>query len=373
MRRRLIITIACLVAVVAILAFIKYRQIRAAIEGGNWTPPPEAVTTVVVESSDWAGSLNAVGSAEAVNGVIVSADLPGVVEEINFESGSRVKAGQVLVRLDTRQERAQLASAKAQNDLAQLSLERMQGLLKKEAVAQSELDRAEAQARSAQATVAEIQATIDRKTIRAPFAGELGIRRVNLGQYLTGGDAVAPLQALDPIFVNFAVPQQDAGLLRPGSEVRVRVDGNDLSVTGKITAVNSIIDEATRNVEAQATFSNKTGELRPGMFVDVSVLLPTSTAVIALPASAVAYAPYGNSVYVVEDMEGPDGGTYRGVRQQFVKLGGGRGDLVAVLSGLNPGEEVVTSGVFKLRPSAAVQVNNEITPAESADPKPEDS
>jgi membrane fusion protein (multidrug efflux system) len=373
MRRRLIITIACLVAVVAILAFIKYRQIRAAIEGGNWTPPPEAVTTVVVESSDWAGSLNAVGSAEAVNGVIVSADLPGVVEEINFESGSRVKAGQVLVRLDTRQERAQLASAKAQNDLAQLSLERMQGLLKKEAVAQSELDRAEAQARSAQATVAEIQATIDRKTIRAPFAGELGIRRVNLGQYLTGGDAVAPLQALDPIFVNFAVPQQDAGLLRPGSEVRVRVDGNDLSDTGKITAVKSIIDEGTRNVEAQATFSNKTGELRPGMFVDVSVLLPTSTAVIALPASAVAYAPYGNSVYVVEDMEGPDGGTYRGVRQQFVKLGGGRGDLVAVLSGLNPGEEVVTSGVFKLRPSAAVQVNNEITPAESADPKPEDS
>jgi membrane fusion protein (multidrug efflux system) len=375
MARRMFITVAVLVVVIASIAFIKYRQIQVAIaQGSSFVPPPESVTTVIAQEVSWQGSLNAIGTVVAVNGVMVSADLPGMVEEILFESGSTVRAGEVLVRLDTRQEHAQLAAAEAQRDLAMLNLERARDLLEKGAVSQSDYDQVDAQARSANAQVDEIAAVIDRKTIRAPFEGVLGIRQVNLGQYLAGGDPVVQLQKRAPIYVNFSVPQQDAAALKPGTEVKVTaVRAEGVAATGRITAVNSVIDPSTRNVEAQATFANKDGALRPGMFVEVELVLSSSASVIALPASVVNYAPYGNSVFVVEDVTGPDGTTYRGVRQQFVKLGGGRGDQIAVLSGVKPGEEIVSSGVFKLRPGAAVQVNNEVQPSDSATPKPGDS
>jgi len=374
MKKRLFLVIAVIVVFVAALAFVKYRQIQAAIKGGAWSPPPEAVTTTVAASAEWEGTLHSIGTAVAVQGVTVSADLPGVVSSIEFESGRIAKKGEVLVRLDTSTERAQLASAVARRDLAQLDLERVKHLRDQNANSQADLDRAGAEAKQAEAAVAELEAVINRKTIRAPFAGVLGIRLVNLGQYLAGGDAVVSLQADAPIYVNFSVPQQNAAGLTRGTGVNVVKEGSsDVIAAGEINAVNSMIDPATRNVDAQAVFENKSGMLHPGMFCEVAVMLGKSATVVAVPASAIAYAPYGNSVFIVEDMDGPDGKKYKGVRQQFVKLGDARGDQVAVLSGVNAGQEVVTSGVFKLRSGAAVQVNNDITPSNTTDPKPADS
>jgi membrane fusion protein (multidrug efflux system) len=250
----------------------------------------------------------------------------------------------------------------------------MRGLREKGVISQAEFDRVQAESQQATAGKTEVGATIERKRIRAPFSGVLGLRQVNLGQYLSPGDAVVSLQVLDPIYVNFAVPQQDMAQLKVGAPVRVTAEGvAGLDATGKITAFDSVIDPQTRNVQVQATFPNPDGLLRPGMFVQAEVGLGAGRQVMPLPASAVNYAPYGDSVYVVEDMKGPDGKPYRGVRQQIVKLGPGRGDLIAVLSGIKPGEEIVTSGVFKLRPGAAVLVNNEVKPASSLAPEPEDS
>jgi membrane fusion protein (multidrug efflux system) len=371
----MIIMLVSVVIFLAAIGLVKYRQIRAAIEqGASFQMPPEAVTTIVAGEGEWQASLRSIGTVTAVQGVVVSADSPGIVASIEFTSGERVKTGDVLVTLDTNQERAQLAAAEAQRDLTKLSLERMRGLREKGVASQAEYDRVDAEAKQAEARVEEIRATIERKTIRAPFSGILGIRQVNLGQYLNGGDPIAPLQALDPVYVDFAVPQQEVGEMRAGAEVRVAIEGmaGDES-RGKITAINSIVDEATRNVRVQATFANPEGSLRPGMFVEARVIVGESQPVVALPASAVSYAPYGDSVFIVEDMQGPTGQTYRGVRQQFVKLGAGRGDQIAILDGVKPGEEVVTSGVFKLRNGASVQVNNEVQPGNDPAPRPEDS
>jgi membrane fusion protein (multidrug efflux system) len=219
--------------------------------------------------------------------------------------------------------------------------------------------------------VGEIRATIERKTIRAPFSGILGIRQVNLGQYLSPGDPVASLQALNPIYVNFGVPQQDAAHLRLGRIIRVTA--GDREFTGRITAVDSLVNEATRNVQVQATLANPQGALRPGMFVQADVNVGADRSVVVVPASAISYAPYGDSVFIVGDMKDENGRSYRGVRQEFVKLGGSRGDQVAIVSGVKPGEEVVTSGVFKLRNGAAVFVNNAVRPGNNPAPKPEDS
>jgi len=375
MRKRMMVMLAAMTLFIATIGLVKFFQIRTAIaQHASFQMPPEAVTTVVAGQDRWPATLSAIGSVMAVHGVTVSADLPGIVEQIAFDSGRRIDAGDVLVRLDSSQERAQLAAAEAQRDLAQLNLERSRQLLEKGVVAQAEHDRLAAEAKTADARVGEIRATIQRKTIRAPFAGTLGLRQVNLGQYLNGGDPVVPLQSMDPIYVNFSVPQQDVAALRVGAEVRVAAESIAVArPSGRITAINSLVDEATRNVQVQATFQNPRGVLRPGMFVDVQVVLGTSRGVVALPASAISYAPYGNSVFIVDDLKGPKGATYRGVRQQFVKLGPGRGDQVAVVDGIQPGQEVVSSGVFKLRNGAAVVVNNAKRPANDPAPRPEDS
>ena len=243
----------------------------------------------------------------------------------------------------------------------------------KDIVSQSQYDNAAAQAKQADARVGEIRATIERKTIRAPFSGQLGIRKINLGQYLAGGDPIVTLQALQPVYVQFTVPQQEIGGLALGAPVHVSADAVGGVETGRIGAVESLVDEATRNARVQAVFDNRSGKLRPGMFVEVHRAQGEKTSVVTLPASAISYAPFGDSVFIVEDMKGQDGKPYRGVRQQFVKLGGSRGDQVAVISGVKPGEEVVTSGVFKLRPGAAVTVNNSVQPGNSAAPKPENT
>lgn len=374
MNKRMIQMLAIVFLVVATLGFVKYRQISAAMAGGGFTPPPEAVTTVVAARSDWATTLDAVGSIAPVQGVTLSADLAGVVERIGFVSGTRVDQGQVLFALDARQERAQLASAEARRELARLSLDRAKSLLAQNAIAQSEFDLASAQYKQADAMVQETQATIDRKTVRAPFAGVTGIRQVNLGEYVHSGDPVVPLQSMDAMYVNFSVPQQSMSALRVGAVVHATVDGTPAGAfSGRVSAIDPVVNDATRNVNVQATFPNWRGQLRPGMYVTVQVVVGPGDALVALPASAINYAPYGNSVFIVENMKGPNGKSYLGVRQQFVKLGRSQGDQVSVLDGVQAGQEVVTSGVFKLRPGAAVVVNNKTQPSNSPLPRPEDS
>ena len=375
MAKRMIVMLAVTFAVIALLGFVKFRQIQTAMaQGASFQPPPEAVTTVVAQTDHWPTTLSAIGTIAAVQGVTVSADLPGTVARVAFESGRAVRKGDVLAELDTRQEQAQLAAIEAQQELARLNYNRLKGLLADRVISQAEFDRAAADQKEADARLGEVHATIERKTIRAPFDGVLGIRQVNLGQYLAAGEAVVPLQSLNPIYVNFAVPQQDIGQIRVGH--RVQITARDVAAadfSGRVTAFDSIVDQATRNVQVQATLANTTGQLRPGMFVQTELMLGASTSVIALPASAISYAPFGDSVFVVTDLKGPTGVSYRGVRQQFVKLGGGRGDQVAIVSGVTAGAEVVTSGVFKLRNGAAVVVNNKVQPSNTSKPKPEDS
>ena len=373
MLKRMILMLAVMVAIIAGLGVVKVKQIQTAMaEGAAFQMPPEAVTTIVAAEHSWPDTHAAIGTVASVQGVTVSADLSGTVDRIHFESGKSIAAGAVLVTLDTRQERAQLAAVEAERDLARLNFDRMQGLLSEGVISKAEFDRAVADQKQTEARVGEIRAAIDRKTIRAPFTGLLGLRQVNLGQYLSAGDPVVGLQALDPIYVNFGVPQQAVQQVRTGREVRIAIsDQPGTAFTGRVTAVDSTVDEKTRNVQIQATLANPNGRLRPGMFVQTDVVLGTSQKVIALPASAVSYAPFGDSVFIVGDVNGPDGKPYRGVRQQFVKLGGARGDLVAVLSGVKPGDEVVTSGVFKLRTGAAVHVNNAVQPGNNPSPRPE--
>lgn len=375
MAKRMILMLTMAVVVIGALGFVKFQQIQAAAQGANFQPPPAAVTTVVARQEEWSTTLAAIGTAEAVQGVTVSADLPGIVDRIAFDSGTPVREGDVLVELDTRQEQAQLAAAEAQRDLARVNFERLQGLVQEGVISQAEYDQAAAEQRATAAKVTEIRATIARKRIQAPFSGILGLRQVNRGQYLSAGNAVVSLQSLHPIYVNFGVPQQAATQVRMGRKLRVTVDDlTDVEFNGRVTALDSVVDERTRNVQVQATLANPEGRLRPGMFVKVELAVGAAgRPVVTLPASAISYAPYGDSVFIVADLKDPKGLTYRGVRQQFVKLEGTRGDQVAVISDVKPGDEVVTSGAFKLRNGAAVRVNNKVQPGNSPAPKPEDS
>jgi len=374
MAKRMILMVVVMIAIIAGLGFVKFKQFQAmAAQFAAMQPPPDAVTTIIAAQAEWPATLNAIGTVAAVQGVTVSADLPGVVDRIAFDSGKSVQKGDILVQLDTRQEQAQLAGAESQLQLARLNHERMKGLVQQDAVSRAEYDTAAAAQQQAEAKLSEIRATIERKTIRAPFSGVLGIRQVNLGQYLTGGAPVVPLQSLDPIYVNFAVPQQDGGQMRVGRTVRITAnEPGSGEVTGRISAIDSVVDQATRNVQVQATLPNSGARLRPGMFVQAQVILGAAQRVIALPASSINYAPYGDSVFILSDLKNEQGQPYRGVRQQVVKLGPARGDQIAVLSGIKPGEEVVTSGVFKLRNGAPIQVNNSVQPANSAAPQTED-
>ena len=375
MAKRMILMLTVTVAVLAVLGFLKFQQFQAAAsQAAGFQPPPEAVTTIVAQPEQWPDTLAVIGTTAAVQGVTVSADLPGLVARISFESGRAVSQGDVLVELDTREEQAQLTAAEARRELARLNFERMQALVVDGAISRADYDQAAAEQKSTDARVGEIKAVIARKTIRAPFSGVLGIRQVNLGQYLSAGDPVVPLQSLHPIYVNFGVPQQQTARVRVGGRIRVTADElSGVEFTGRVTAVDSVISQETRNVQVQATVPNPGGKLRPGMFVQTSVVTGATRSNVSLPASAISYAPFGDSVFVVTDMKGAGGQLYRGARQQFVKLGPSRGDRVAVLSGVNAGDEVVTSGTFKLRNGAAVHVNNAVQPANSASPKLGDS
>lgn len=375
MMKRMLLMLAVMTMIIAGLGFVKFQQIQTAIaQGASFQPPPEAVTTIVAQQIEWPETLSAIGSVAAVQGVTVSADLSGTVDRIAFDSGKAVRQGDVLVELDTRQERAQLAAAEAQRDLARTNFDRMQGLLKDHVISRAEYDSATAEDKQTEARVGEIRAAIQRKRITAPFSGILGIRQVNLGQYLSSGDPIVQLQSLNPIYVNFDVPQQATSQMRIGRMVRITTDHlPGVEFNGRITALDSVVNAETRNIQVQATLANPEGRLRPGMFVQTEVALGAGRPVIALPATAISYAPYGDSIFVITDLKGPNGESYRGVRQQFIKLEGARGDQVGVISGVKPGDEVVTSGVFKLRNSAAVLVNNTVQPGNNPSPSPEDN
>ena len=370
MWKRMLLMLFLVALFAAGLVFWTMRNIqKGKAMGAKFAPPPAAVTTVIVKAETWQPVLSAVGSLKAVNGVVLSTDLAGIVAEIAFESGAPVKKGDLIVKLDTQQEDAQLRSSMAKLALAKTDLERKRDLMAKKAIADSEFDTAQSQLAQMEASVEEMKALVARKRIAAPFDGLVGIRQVNVGQYLQPGAAIVPIESLDPIYVEFALPQQHFEKIAVGKKLRLGATGiSGKSFEGEITAIDSRIDERTRNVTVQGTIKNPDHALRPGMFVSVEVLLPETAGVLAIPSSAVAYAPYGDSVYVVQD-----GKAGKEVQQRFVKLGPKRGDQVSVLSGIKDGDEIVSSAVFKLRPSAPVQVNNSVQPGNSANPKPADT
>ncbi len=373
MAKRFLIVIILAVLVIGGLAYFKFSSIQAQMKQ-VFVPPPDTVTTVIATPGDWAPALTAIGSFKPVEGVEVSTDLSGMVSKIGFESGKPVKKGDLLVQLDTTQEEAALRSAQARSDLANLNRERFQELFAKKSASKSDLDNVIAECRQAQAAVDEQKALISRKTICAPFDGQAGIRKINLGQYINPGTPLVDVTHLDPIYVNFSLPQQYVPDLAPGREVSVVVENVDTDTfKGAITALNSVVDPATRNIEVQATLANPEGNLLPGMFGKISVALPQKEKVIAIPGSAISYAPYGNSVFVVVDGKGPDGKSGKVLAQKNVQLGDTRGDQVAIVSGLDPGDEVVSSGVFKLRPGSSAVVNNAIQPGNNPAPKPNDN
>jgi membrane fusion protein (multidrug efflux system) len=376
MAKRMFVVLLLMAALVGGLGFVKYRQVESAIAAGaSFQIPPTTVSTVIAKRETWPSTLSVIGTAAAIQGVTVSADLPGTVEKIHFESGQTVHVGDILVELDIRQETAQLANMEAQRDLAKVQYGRAAELSKAGVISKSEYDNAASQQKVTEAQVNDIKAAIARKTIHAPFTGVLGIRQISVGQYLAAGQAIVTLESVNPIYVNFGVPQQDTPKMNLGHSVRVtQTELPGVGFNGKITALDSVINEQTRNIQVQATLANPGGKLRPGMFVQVELPLGQPRDIIPLPASAINYAPYGDSVFVVADIkDDKTGKSFRGVRQQIVKIDGSRGDQVAITSGLNPGDEVVSAGSFRLRNGAPVEVNNSVKPSDNPKPNPEES
>jgi len=375
-------TIGGLLALVLLLGGIKAGQIGAMIAvGKTFAPPPEAVTTTTVEASEWQPSRPAVGSLVAVRAVTVGAELPGTVREVSFESGQAIRRGMVLARLDASTEQAQLESAEAEAALSRLALERAESLRQAEVSPQAELDVARARARQAEATVAALQSTIAKKTIRAPFDGRVAIRPVEVGQVVSPGTPIASLQSVDPIHAEFWLPQQALADLKEGQRVQVSTDTfPGQRWEGRVTTINPEVDVATRNVRVRATLPNGDGRLRPGMYANVEVVSAERRPVLLVPATSVLFAPYGDSVYVLEEAKpeeaakgaapAPATGPRLVARQRFVRLGERRGDLVAVASGLKAGETVVSSGAFKLRNGASVVVRNDLAPDARLAPTP---
>jgi membrane fusion protein (multidrug efflux system) len=365
--------IAGLLVVAGTLGGVKAAQIGSMIKAGkSFVPPPESVATAKVETVTWAATRAGVATLVAVQGVTLSAELPGLVREIGFQSGTSVRRGQAVVKLDTSAEEAQLAAAVADASLARLNLERAVALRQGGSSSQADLDVAEARAKQADAAVQTLQATIAKKTIRAPFDGRIAIRQVELGQVLAAGTPIASLQSVSPIYAEFWVPQQGLADLRLRQRVRMRVDiFPGPSWEGEVTTINPEVDVATRNVRVRATFENPDGRLKPGMFANVEVVSAETRPVLAVPATAVIYAPYGDSVFVLDEKgDGPAKGPV--ARQRSVRLGERRGDFVEVVSGLVAGETVVSGGAFKLRNGSAVAVNNALAPDVELAPRPAD-
>jgi membrane fusion protein (multidrug efflux system) len=373
--RFILFVAAIALLIVGPLFLVKKAQFDAmGAAAKNMVIPPTVVTATAAKEDSWENTLNASGSFVAVQGVTVSAEVPGKVVKIGFEPGATANAGDILIQLDTSIEEAQFRAAEANAALAKANLERTRELRQNNTNSPAELDAAEAQAKQAQAQTESTRALIEKKTIRAPFTGRLGLRLVNLGQILKDGEPITTLQTLDPIYVNFSVPQQRLAQLAVGNLVRVTSDAARGKVfEGKITAISPEIDASTRNIRVQATLANSEEQLRGGMFANVDIVLPSQTKVLMIPVTSVLYAPYGDSVFVIDEKKSADGKVERTLRQQFVRLEGSRGDFVNVVDGLKSGEMVVTSGVFKLRPGMMVTVDNKLAPNAQLAPKPKDA
>lgn len=374
--KKYLVTIIGLVLLVVVLAGVKGMQFGAMMNAAEtMVMPPTVVSAIAAEEQDWEQTLTAVGTLEAVQGVMVTADIPGRITEILFTGGAEVKKGDILLRQDVSSEEAQLRAAEASAALAKSNLIRVTELLRKSVASKSEFDAADARYKEAVAQADSIRTTIEKKSVRAPFDGRLGIRLVNVGADLGTGDPIASLQAVNPIYVNFSLPQQDLPKLKLGLEVRITSDAVASRVfTGTITAINPEIDPSTRSLRVQASLENADHSLLPGMFANVDVVLPEVEHVLAVPVTAVAYATYGDSVFVVtEETNEETKAVTQVARQHFVRLGKSRGDFVAVEAGIDAGAEVVSAGVFKLRNGAPITINNDTQPTFSLDPHPADS
>jgi membrane fusion protein (multidrug efflux system) len=381
---RYIITIVALLAVISGLAAIKYKQISSLISMGHAMqkagPPPEAVGTAVARADSWQITFDAVGNVAAARGVTVSNDAPGIVSAIHFESGKVVREGDILVELDTNVERSQLAALEARRDLAQINAQRTQSLVATHSVARTQQDTDDSVVKTSRSDLDALRAQIARKVVRAPFSGKLGIRLVNLGQYLTSGTPIASLESTDAVFVDFSLPQQRLASVALGMPVRVVVDGNDLAASdGAIDAIDPSVDSVTRSIKLRASVPNGSKGLLPGMFARVSVLLPDKVDVVMVPAPAVVHAAFGDSLFIVENraddeghpLKAADGSPAKVARQQFVKLGDARGDFVAVANGLAVGQEVVTAGAFKLHNGSPIVIDNTVEAKAEIRPHPE--
>ena len=373
---RYVIVIVGLVALIGGLVAIKGSQIGMLIGMGEAMqkagPPPEVVGTALAQKQTWENTLTAVASVVTAKGVALSNDAPGLVSKIHFESGDVVKQGDTLVELDTSVERAQLASLHAKRDLADISQKRSKALATSGAVAQSQVDADESSFKSLTADAGALAAQISRKVIRAPFGGKLGIRQVNLGQYLAPGTTVTTLEAEKSIFIDFSLAQQDLPKLRLGMTVRALLAGSPKPLAeGEISAIDPNVDPMTRTIKVRASLPGVDDQLRPGMFLSVQVVLPEKNEVVAVPQTAIVHASYGDSVFVGADKPGPDGKPRKVAQQQFVKVGVTRGDFVSVVDGLKADQEVVTAGAFKLRNGIPLKVNNQGAPVPLLEPHPE--
>jgi membrane fusion protein, multidrug efflux system len=380
MLKKILITAFGLLLLVGFLGSVKFApgfgQFAAmAAEGAHLVMPATVVTAAPARPEVWETTLTSTGSVMTMQGVTLGAELAGKVTRIAFESGASVKAGDVLVQLDTSSEEAQLRAAEAGVTLAKINVQRARELRAQSTISQSELDSAEAQIQQAAAQADNIRSVIAKKTIRAPFSGRLGLRLVNLGQILHEGDPIASLETLDPVYVDFSLPQQNLADVAPGSSVRVTTDAAPgQTFEGKVNAINPDVDFATRSLRIQATLPNPGEKLRPGMFANVEIVRTEQIKVLVIPATAVLYAPYGDSVFVIDEKkDAHTGQSQKVLRQQFVRLGLARGDFVTITANLNPGDTVVTSGVFKLRPGLPVEVDNKLAPDAQAAPKPDNT
>ncbi len=370
---RILVPVVGVLGLVGALVAIKASQIGLLVQTGKAAqekgPPAETVGTVQSKLDTWNQSISAVGNVEAERGVTISNDAPGIVVRVRFDSGDKVSAGAVLVELETHVERAQLDSIQAQLELAENRQRRTNALLESQVSTQAEVESADAEVKRLQAEAAGLRAQIERKVIRAPFSGELGIRRVNLGQYLAPGTAVTTLQSDKEDYVDFALPQEFLPDVRVGLPVRLRVKQEQLDLEGVIAAIDPSVDQRTRSVTVRASTNDPDGRLRPGMFVSVSVSLDKARKVVLIPSTSVRYAAYGDSVFVVENES--ETSARKVARQQFVKLGEVRGDFVEITKGLSGGETVVSAGAFKLRNGASVSINNDIEVEPQLHPEPE--
>jgi membrane fusion protein (multidrug efflux system) len=377
MTRKIVIAVLLVLGIAGVLVGVKALQIKKLTEVGKaYAPPPESVSSVIVREDKWQGTLSAIGSIVAVQGVTVTPEIAGTVRDIAFESGAVISKGELLIKLDASSEEAQLRAMEAQLDLARLNLDRERKLRQENMVSQSELDAAESTMKQTQANADNVRTVIEKKTIRAPFSGQVGIRQVNLGQYLDAGKPIVWMQTVTPVYADFTLPQQNLAQLSNGMPARLLIDAYpDRTFEGKLTAINPGLDQITRSISLRATFDNPDQLLHPGMFARVQVLLPEKSDVLVIPALSVLRAPSGDSVFVIEQAASTNNTGKAGlkVRQQLVRVGIERGDFVSVQTGLKAGEKIVSAGQFKLRTGMSVVEQNDIVPKTTEAPHPSDS